>query len=72
MIVHVYRINCDCACYWDARSHPVPVNKNVRCKYCKRSLGCMQAEYVGRFESECYDDAIKAAKQQMMDKGKSL
>lgn len=57
---YVFHVNCDCCSYDHARPI-VPQGTFMRCTYCKRSLGDMEAIPRGHFNAVSESDAIRMA-----------
>lgn len=56
---HIFRINCDCAAFHDARQRMSDPMKFMRCKLCGAKLGDMQVEFLGSVRENTEMEAIQ-------------
>lgn len=44
---HIFKINCDCACYTWIRQRFPAYNRFIRCRLCNKQIGDMEYRYIG-------------------------
>jgi hypothetical protein len=69
---HIYRINCDCAAFFDARRRQPDPYKFMRCRLCGKKLGDMQVQFKETVEAETESEAISKVRSHLRRREESV